>query len=155
MGLEALGYLVGDWKDETRSGEPGTATGGGESWKLALDGAVQVREAWCEYPARGDRPAFRHEDLLVVYLDTDSAVRGIFWDNQGHLIRYREVHADPDGKGVGLVSDPVAPGPRQWLQYRFEGPDHLTAVFSLHPPGAPGFVPYLTWRSVRVPTRPE
>jgi hypothetical protein len=154
MGLEGLSYLVGEWRDESRSGEPGTATGGGESWRLALDGQILVREAWCEYPATAKRPAYRHEDLLVVFVDTDSEVRGVFWDNEGHLIRYREVDADPDGKGVGLVSDPSAPGPRQWLQYRFEAPDHLSAVFSLHGPGAPGFVPFLRWTSVRAAPPP-
>ncbi|HYA58211.1 MAG TPA: hypothetical protein VEH57_07115 [Thermoplasmata archaeon] len=151
MGIEALSFLIGAWRDESRSGEPGTATAGGETWRLALDGQILVREGWCEFPAAGDRPAFRHEDLLIVFVDADSEVRGIFWDSDGHLIRYQEVHPDPDGLGVGLVSDRSSPGPRQWLQYRFEEPDHLTGVFSIHAPGAPGFAPYLTWRSVRAP----
>jgi hypothetical protein len=149
MGLEPLGYLIGRWKDDTRSGDPGEATAGEESWQLALDGRILVREAWCEFPATEKRAAFRHEDLLVVFPESDGELRAIFWDSEGHSIRYREVHVDPDGKGVGLVSDPTAPGPRQWLQYRFEPPDHLSAVFSLHGPGTPGFTPYLRWRSVR------
>ncbi len=155
MGLEGLSYLVGRWRDESRSGEPGTSTGGGEIWRLALDGQILVREAWCEYPATAKRPALRHEDLLIVFVDAGTEVRGIFWDNEGHLIQYREVHADPDGKGVGFVNDPATPGPRQWLKYRYEEPDHLSAVFSLHYAGAPGFTPYLTWRSVRSPDPPE
>ncbi|HXY47064.1 MAG TPA: hypothetical protein VEK13_04115 [Thermoplasmata archaeon] len=153
MGFEALSYLIGRWTDESRTGEPGTSTGGGETWHLALDGGILEREAWCEYPARGDQPAFRHEDLLVVFVDPDSEVRAMFWDNQGHTIRYRDVHPDPDGKGVGFVSDPTVPGPRQWLQYRFEEPDRLSAVFSIHGPGAPGFAPYLRWASTRVGAR--
>ena len=154
MELEELNYLVGDWRDQLRTGEPGTATASGESWRLALGGRILVREAWCEFPAKGDQPAFRHEDLLVLFVEGEADVRGVFWDNQGHWIRYRDVHRDPDGQGVGLVSDPVAPGPRQWLQYRFEAPDRLSAVFSLHPSGAPGFVPYLKWNSVRAPGAP-
>jgi hypothetical protein len=154
MGLEAFGYLAGPWRDEHRDGEPGSSTDGGETWRLALDGEILVREGWCEFPESPQRPAYRHEDLLVVFVDSDRELRGIFWDNEGHLIRYREVHADPDGKGVGLVSDPSSPGPRQWLKYRFEEPDHFSAEFSLHPPGAPGFVPYLRWSSVRVPEPP-
>lgn len=149
MGLEALGFLVGRWKDESRTGEPGTAAAGGETWTAALDGRVLVREGWCEFPASADRAAVRHTDLLVVYADPDGELRGEFWDSEDHAIRYREVHVDPDGAGVGLVSDPSAPGPRQWLQYRCTAPDRLSAVFSLHPPGAPGFSPYLRWSSVR------
>jgi len=155
MGLDGLSYLVGHWSDVSRHGEPGTASGGGESWQLELDGQILVREAWCEYPATTERPAFRHEDLLIGFVDSDSEVRGMFWDNEGHLIRYREVHADPDGKGVGLVSDPSSPGPRQWLQYRFEEPDQLSAVFSLHRPGAPGFAPFLEWTSARSTAKPS
>jgi hypothetical protein len=149
VGLEGFGYLLGDWRDVVRTGTPGTATAGGETWRLALDGEILVREGWCEFPATSERAAYRHEDLLVVFVDNDDELRGIFWDNESHRIHYREVHADPDGKGVGLVSDPSSPGPRQWLQYRFDAPDRLSAVFSLHPPGAPGFAPYLTWSAQR------
>jgi hypothetical protein len=149
VGLEALEKLSGRWQDERREGEPGVATAGGETWRLALDGQLLVRDGWCEFPAKGDRPAFRHEDLLVIYVDADHEVRAEFWDTDGHHIRYRDVRPDPDGNGVGFVSDPAVPGPRQWLQYRFEGDDRLSAVFSLHAPGTPDFVPYLRWSSRR------
>ncbi len=152
MGLEALKYLIGTWADESRTGEPGTASAGGETWHLAVGDEILEREGWCEFPALGNRPAFRHEDLLVVFVDSDTEVRAMFWDSEGHTIHYRDVHPDPDGKGVGFVSDPALPGPRQWLQYRFDEPDRLSAVFSIHGPGAPGFSPYLRWSSVRRPS---
>ncbi len=151
MGLDALDYLIGAWNDESRTGEPGTASAGGETWSLALGGQILRREGWCEFPAHGDRPAFRHDDLLVVFVDSDSEVRALFWDSEGHVIHYRDVQPDPDGSGVGFVSDPSIPGPRQWLKYRFEKPDRLSAVFSVHGPGSPGFQPYLSWTSVRGP----
>ena len=55
----------------------------------------------------------------------------------------------PDGKGILLSSERAVPGPRQQLRYVFEAPDRLNASFSILLPGAPDFVPYLTWTSSR------
>lgn len=149
MWQSGLRYLLGTWNDESRTGEPGAATAGGESWKSELDARVLVRRGWCEFPSTGKRPAYRHEDLLILFAEAGSMVHGIFWDNEGHTISYREVRVDPSGKGMRLLSDPALPGPRQQLEYRFEPPDRVSAVFSILLPGAAGFSPYLRWRSVR------
>jgi hypothetical protein len=150
MALDAsLSYLVGDWVDESRSGEPGTATASGESWRVDLGGQVLIRMGWCEFPATAKRGAFRHEDLLILYPEGEDGMRGIFWDNEGHTIHYPNVTMLPSGKGITLSSDRAIPGPRQQLVYHFEEPDHLTATFSLLLPGAPDFAPFLTWVSSR------
>jgi len=150
MALDSsLNYLIGDWTDKSRTGEPGTATASGESWRVDLGGQVLIRMGWCEFPATPKRGAYRHEDLLILYPDGEDVIRGIFWDNEGHTIHYPNVTLQPDGKGVLLSSDRAVPGPRQQLMYSFEGPDRLTATFSLLLPGAPDFAPYLTWTSVR------
>jgi hypothetical protein len=150
MPLDAsLNFLVGDWTDESRTGEPGTATGGGESWRVDLAGQVLIRMGWCEFPATSKRGAYRHEDLLILFPEGEETIRGIFWDNEGHTIHYPNVTLLPEGKGILLSSDRAVPGPRQQLMYNFDGPDRLTATFSLLLPGAPDFVPYLRWTSVR------
>lgn len=151
----SLNYLVGDWVDDRRSGEPGTATAGGESWRVDLGGQVLIRMGWCEFPATTSRPAFRHEDLLILYPEGDDAMRGIFWDNEGHTIHYPNVTMQPGGKGIMLSSERSVPGPRQQLLYDFAEPDRLAAVFSLLVPGSPDFRPYLTWTSRRSKPRPE
>ncbi len=153
MGLDsALNYLVGDWKDESRTGQPGTATASGESWRVDLGGQVLIRMGWCEFPATAERGAFRHEDLLILYPEGEEEMRGIFWDNEGHTIHYPNVTMLPDGNGILLSSERATPGPRQQLRYVFERPDRLTATFSLLLPGSPDFLPYLTWVSVRSKT---
>jgi hypothetical protein len=108
-----------------------------------------TRKGWCEFPASAKRHAYRHEDLLIVYADAESKIHGMFWDNEDHIIIYSDVHFEPGETGVRFVSDPDVPGPRQQLEYRFEKPDHLSAVFSLFLPGASGFTPYLRWMSRR------
>lgn len=145
----SLNYLVGDWTDESRTGEPGTASASGESWRVELGGRVLIRMGWCEFPETPQRQAFRHEDLLIIYPEGEEGMRGIFWDNEGHTIHYTNVTALPEGTGMVLSSDRAVPGPRQQLLYGFEKPDRLKATFSLLLPGAPDFVPYLTWISAR------
>jgi len=150
MALDAsLNYLIGDWTDESRTGEPGTATAGGESWRVDLGGQVLIRMGWCEFPATPRREAYRHEDLLILYPEGEDGIRGIFWDNEGHTIHYPNVSLQPGGNGILLGSENAVPGPRQQLMYSFEGPDRLTATFSILMPGAPAFTPYLTWTSAR------
>jgi hypothetical protein len=145
----SLNYLVGDWTDKSRTGEPGTATKSGESWRVDLGGRILIRMGWCEFPESPKRQAFRHEDLLIIYPEGEEEMRGIFWDNEGHTIHYPNVTSLPDGKGILLSSERATPGPRQQLMYVFEGPNRLTATFSLLLPGAPDFMPYLTWVSER------
>ena len=150
----ALNYLVGDWTDESRTGAPGTATASGESWRVDLGGRILIRMGWCEFPASSSRPAFRHEDLLIIYPEGEDEIRGIFWDNEGHTIHYPNVTLLPEGRGILLSSERALPGPRQQLRYDFEPPDRLRATFSLLVPGAPDFAPYLSWVSVRSKPRP-
>jgi len=150
----SLNFLVGDWNDESRVGEPGTASASGENWRVDLGGRILIRMGWCEFPATSKRPAFRHEDLLILYPEGEDEMRGIFWDNEGHTIHYPNVAALPDGKGIVLSSERATPGPRQQLAYSFDGPDRLSATFSLLVPGAPDFVPYLKWTSERSKSAP-
>ena len=148
--LAALEYLVGKWNVSYRSGDPGTATGGEEAWATEAGGAVLTRRAWCEFPETPQRPAFRHEDLLVIYTDTESRLQGVFWDNEGHVHFYRHVQAADAADGVRLVTDAAIPGPRQALEYRFVPPNGTSAVFSLLLPGEPDFRPYLQWECRRI-----
>lgn len=149
--LEPLRYLLGDWIDESRTGQPGTATSSGETWTVGLDGRILERRGWCDFPATDRRGAFRHEDLLIVYPEGEARARAIFWDNEGHTIHYNDVRPDPAAPGLRLMSEPAADGPQQQLEYAFEGPDRLRAMFALRMPRGIEFVPYLRWTSVRRP----
>ena len=149
MVLDALSWLVGDWSDDWREGEPGLATGGGESWQFRLGGRILVRESWCEYPATATEPAFRHDDLLVVFVGADGRTRADFWDSHGHVIRYATASIDEDAGGFTFESDRALSGPGQRLHYHADGPTRFAAGFELRLPGADSFVPYLRWRSSR------
>lgn len=155
MAFDQLKWLLGEWIDDWRRGEPGEATAGGESWRLLLADRILVRNSWCEYPATDDHAAFRHDDLLVVFLDSDSQIRAVFWDNHGHVIRYTTAIIDLERAEFSFESDQSASGPRQRLHYRASGSRHLNADFNLQLPGAIGFSTYLAWTSSRTEPIPS
>jgi hypothetical protein len=138
--LQALSFLEGTW-----SAEP-DATGAAGRFSLAreLDGRVLVRRNRLEMPARGDRPAGVHEDLLVVWPE-GGALRADYWDNEGHVIHYA---VEPTSDGVRLVS--IGPGPRFRLTYVQVDKGLVEVRFEIAPPDKPeAFAPYLSGRARR------
>jgi hypothetical protein len=61
-----LQFLIGDWSGEG-GGQPGQASAGSFSFTPELQGTILVRRSFAEYPPANGRPAFRHDDLIVVY----------------------------------------------------------------------------------------
>jgi hypothetical protein len=111
-------------------GQPGQGTG---EFSLGpeLQGAVLVRHNYAEYPATKDKPAYRHDDLMVIYPDGEKT-RADYWDNESHVIHYGvEVSV---GKVV-FLSDEAQPGPRYRLTYVKTGADTLKLTFEIAPPG--------------------
>ncbi len=126
--------VLGDWVAEDGGGAPGAASGGGESYRPALNGRILERRYWSAYPATAARPAFRDEGLMVVY-PVGGGYQAIAFDNEGHVIRYSATAAD---SAVVLVSD-AAPGePRFRLSYRPRPGGRLAIRFEIAPPGQPG-----------------
>src|SRR5205085_11953778 len=76
--------LAGAWVAD--SSGPGTPTGGFE-FVPDLQGRVLVRRNFAEYPKTKDRPATRHEDLMVIF-HQGAGTRADYYDNEGHVIRY-------------------------------------------------------------------
>jgi hypothetical protein len=133
--LNQLKFLFGDWVGEG-SGEPGQGTGG-FSFHLDLQGKILVRKSYAEYPATKEKPAYRHDDLMIFYYDdASSSLRADYFDNEGHPIEYR-VHVAPDGKSCSMESAPSANAPSYRLSYAEAGPGQLKLEFETAPPGNP------------------
>ncbi len=127
--LAGLNFLVGTWTGEG-SGEPGK--GSGEfSLKYDLDGRLLIRTNFAEYPATADRPAFRHDDLMITYSE-GGALRAIYFDSEGHVIRYN-VTASPNS--AVFLSEP--PGPIYRLSYTAKDANHVSIKFEIAPPDKP------------------
>ena len=121
--------LVGEWEGEAAGG----ATGG-FTFAPELQGRVLVRHNHAEYPKMGERPAMRHDDVMVVYREGD-ATRADYWDNEGHVIRY--VATVEKGKGFTFVSAPAAGQPRYRLTYTVTDAKTVALRFEVAPPNAP------------------
>jgi hypothetical protein len=128
-------YLLGDWVGEG-GGQPGQGTGE-FSFHPDLQNRILVRKNHAAYPPTKDRPGFRHDDMMVVYRESDNAApRALYFDSEGHVIRYC-VSASSDQKTIEFVSEISPSSPRYRLTYVKTGTDTLTLKFEIAPPGKP------------------
>ncbi len=116
-----LAALVGDWEG-VGVGSNGQSVG---SFTLAPDLGthVLVRRSF------NSSPQGLHEDMTIIYPEADG-FRADYWDNEGHVIRYR-VYPQPENKAVVFESSPGADGSQFRLTYRFTGDDTIELRFDV------------------------
>jgi hypothetical protein len=131
-------FLIGDWTGEG-AGDPGQGTGGFK-FELQLDQRILVRQNHAEYPATKDRPAYSHQDLMVIHPE-GSGWSAIYFDNEGHVIHY-SVEFRTEGDGVVFTSREPASAPRYMLTYTKAGANQVGIEFAIAAPGKP-FTPYI------------
>jgi hypothetical protein len=139
--ISSLSFLIGDWQAvDTPAGESGAFT-----FKLAVQDHVMVRTNEATYAATPERPASRHDDLLVIYGERGS-LRADYFDSEGHVIRYA-VRLQ-DANVVVFVSDAGPNEPRYRLRYSTAADGVLLGSFEIAPPASPdAFKPYLSWKA--------
>ena len=142
-------FLVGEWT-WAGGGKPGQGNGR-STFRPELDGTVLVRKTHLDYPATKERAAFAHDDLIYVYHDPqDNSVRAIFFDGEGHVIRYALTTVSADDSVV-FVSDAAPGGTRCRMTYVRTGADSVTEKFEIAPPGKPDdFAPYVEFTAKRI-----
>jgi hypothetical protein len=142
-------FLLGDWETVDSGGTPGQASAGTAAFALELQNHVLVRRSWAEYPPAkmGGAPP-RHDDLMIIYPGDHKSMSAIYFDSEGHVIRY---HVDEQtAGGIRLVSDPEPGSPRFRLSYRESSPGVVAGRFEIAPPGKPDqFSVYLDWKARR------
>jgi hypothetical protein len=127
--LAPLEFMVGKWKGGG-TGDPGAGQGA-FSFLPELNGRILVRRSFNQL-AGGPR----HEDLMIVYLD-DKTPRAIYFDSEGHTIRY---NVSFPSKSSAVFESGDGPGYR--LTYALEG-KNLNGKFEV------GGKTYLTWTTVK------
>lgn len=135
-GLNALQFLEGKWVGEGSS-EVGHG-GGYASFEKDLQGKVLVRRNHAEYPATQDRPVYKHDDLMVIYVDPGSkGIRAFYTDNEGHVIHYT-VSVSADGSTVTFLGDSEPPTPQYRLTYARLGENKMSILLEAAPPNEAG-----------------
>ena len=135
-------FLIGEWVGEG-GGDPGQGSGG-FTYGFDLEKRILVRKNFADYPATKDRPAFRHDDLMIVWQDPGKAIRAEYFDNEGHVVHY-SVEFSKDSNSVVFVSDPSPSAPRFRLTNTKTGPKTIAITFEIALPGKPEeFSPYIT-----------
>ena len=141
--------LLGEWVGEGGGG-PGEGAGG-FTYAADLQGRVIVRRNFADYPAANGRPAFSHNDLMVIYQDPSGVTRADYWDNEGHVIRYGASWS-ADGRTLTFVSDPAPGSPRFRLIQALAGAraDTMAIRFEIASPARPdSFATYIEARAHR------
>ena len=132
---DSLKFLLGKWVGEG-GGEAGTGSGY-FTFETGLNGKVLIRKNHAEYPATKDRPAFSHDDLMIVYADpATKRLRAFYTDTEGNVINYM-VSVSSDGKSIVFLSDPQSAGPRFRLTYVVTQPDKMALTFEMAPADKP------------------
>jgi hypothetical protein len=141
--LTPLRFLLGDW--EATGTSPGER--GGFTFSIAVQDRVMVRTNYAEYPARDGRPASRHDDFMIVYVEGER-LTALYVDSEDHVIRYAvQPHGDRE---VVFISESKPSEPRYRLSYMASADGTLTGRFEIAPPGsAEAFKPYLSWTARR------
>lgn len=133
LNWNAFKFLLGEWVGEG-TGSPGEGTGG-FTFSLDLQNTVLVRKNYANYPATKDRPAFRHDDLMIVYQE-GGKTRATYFDNEQHVINY-SVTVSSDSNSIVFVSDMVSSAPRFRLTNSKAGKGKIAITFEIAPPGKP------------------
>lgn len=118
-------FLIGDWAAGQNGGE------GQFSFQPELRSRVLIRK---------NRALVRgtvHEDLMVLYREPGAEqTRAIYFDNEGHTIRYLAEASEKRGAWT-FLSEPAAGQPRFRLTYTRSGPGSVQVRFEIAPAGKP------------------
>jgi hypothetical protein len=137
--LSALAFLLGDWD---AVGLP-RGESGAFNFSLAVQDRIIVRTNYAKYPARDGRPATRHDDLMVIFVE-DGAIKADYFDSEKHVIHYVVQARGP--RDVVFVSEPKESEPRYRLAYSLGADGVLKGTFEMAASGSPDdFKPLRTW----------
>lgn len=144
---KSLQFLIGTWEAKTQGGSAGAAGSGIYTFQPELRNHVLARHS--DYEACKGPADFNceHGDLLYVYQDAaGQPYRGIYFDNEGHVIHYDI--STPTATTAIFLSDSSQPGPQFRLIYELKG-STMYGKFQMRMPGQAEFKSYLEWSGIR------
>lgn len=138
-------WLIGEWKGEG-SGQPGQGEGI-FSFSFDLDKNIIVRKSHSEYPATENKPKIIHDDLMIVFFDTnDGSTKAVYFDNEGHIINYSVAYTD---KSIALTSLKAPNAPIFRLTYYLLENEMVNTRFEMSRDGV-NFMTYIEGKSKKI-----
>ena len=138
-------WLIGEWQGEG-NGQPGQG-GGTFSFAFDLDQNVLVRKSHSEYPATASKPLVKHDDLMIVSLDSEgNLTQAVYFDNERHTINYSVTYSD---QSIILTSAKIANVPVFRLTYTLLNDGMVNTKFELSQDGTI-FMTYIEGKSKKV-----
>ncbi|MEI8048787.1 MAG: hypothetical protein WCI92_15500 [Bacteroidota bacterium] len=137
-------WLIGEWMGEG-AGQPGKGDGV-FSFRTDLDSSILVRKSHSEYPSQGDRPKIVHDDLMIVYPDSQGiSAKAIYFDNEGHTINYQVSFSE---KSIIFTSDKTLSTPIFRLTYTLLDNEIVNTKFEIST-DKETFTTYIEGKSVK------
>jgi hypothetical protein len=108
--------------------------GGYASFEEDLQGKALIRRNHAEYPATKDRPVYKHDDLMVIYVDPSSKhLRAFYTDSESHVIQYT-VSVSADGDTVTFLGEKEQAAPQYRLTYTRLGENKMSILLEAAQP---------------------
>jgi hypothetical protein len=128
-------FLLGTWTG-AGGGQPGAVEQDLTSFTLELDGSVLVRRNHVVFaPKKGEKKGLVHDDLLYVYpTRVEARFHAIYFDNEGHVIRYQAVPLERQN-AVRLESEDPPTAMRFRNDFILNPDQTLKATFWMAAPG--------------------
>jgi hypothetical protein len=141
--FQSLSFLQGTWEAKT-SGSSGVNSIGKYSFELELRKHIMARQAVSNESCKGPESFdCSHSDLLYIFPGgPDQALQAIYFDNEGHVIKYQV--STPTPTTAVFLSDGSQPGPQFQLVYERKG-DVMSGKFQMRMPGQNEWKSYLEW----------
>jgi hypothetical protein len=140
-------FLLGSWEAKTTGGVAQAHVSASYVFRMELRDHLMARHARNGACSAPDDFNCQHSDLLYIYpTGNGTALEAIYFDNEGHIIRYA-VSSPKPGTAV-FLSDPALPGPQYRLSYTFLN-EVMSGQFEMKMPGQADFTSYLEWSGKR------
>ena len=143
----SIRFLEGTWEARSSGGGAGAKVSGSYTFKRELKDRILARhsdaDATCKGPKNFDCD---HSDLLYVFQEIEGhPLKGIYFDNEGHVIHY-DVSAPAPNTVIFL--SPESAGPQFRLVYELND-SVMSGKFQMRMPGQADWKSYLEWAGSR------
>ena len=137
-------WLTGEWQGEG-SGIPGEGSGT-FSFTFDLDSNILVRRSHSDYSSGDFKRRIIRDDIMIIYLTNGQPDNAIFFDNEGHTIKYTITYND---NSIVLTSEPAPKSPAFRLIYEKINSSSVNTRFEMSRDGV-SFISYVEGISKKI-----